>query len=254
MDCAAEETMVRIKLEGLDSIRALDFNIPSRRLTIIHEGGLSAIRESIDSLDFSASLESTETLASEAVIESDKVQSGLLWKVLVINFSFFLIEIVTGIISRSMGLVADSLDMLADALVYGLSLFAVGGTIARKKGIAGISGYFQLFLALIGLIEVVRRFIEYEKVPDFKMMMFVSVFALIGNTFCLYLLQKSKSREAHMRASMIFTSNDVIINMGVITAGALVFLLDSKYPDLVIGAIVFIVVTRGALSILRLSK
>lgn len=246
--------MVRIKLEGLDSIRALDFNIPSRRLTIIHEGGLSAIRESIDSLDFSASLESTETLASEAVIESDKVQSGLLWKVLVINFSFFLIEIVTGIISRSMGLVADSLDMLADALVYGLSLFAVGGTIARKKGIAGISGYFQLFLALIGLIEVVRRFIEYEKVPDFKMMMFVSVFALIGNTFCLYLLQKSKSREAHMRASMIFTSNDVIINMGVITAGALVFLLDSKYPDLVIGAIVFIVVTRGALSILRLSK
>ncbi len=72
--------------------------------------------------------------------------------------------------------------------------------------------------------------------------------ALIANSVCLYLLQKSKSEEAHMKATMIFTSNDIIINTGVIAAGVLVLLTQSKYPDLIIGAIVFLIVVRGGLS------
>ncbi|MDX1759954.1 MAG: cation transporter, partial [Arenibacter algicola] len=81
----------------------------------------------------------------------------------------------------------------------------------------------------------------------------VSVFALIANGICLYLLQKSKSKEeAHMKASMIFTSNDVIINLGVIVAGFLVNVLNSNKPDLIIGTIVFILVIQGARRILKL--
>jgi Co/Zn/Cd efflux system component len=60
--------------------------------------------------------------------------------------------------------------------------------------------------------------------PDFRVMIGISVLALIANSVCLYLLQKSKSKEAHMKASMIFTSNDVIINAGIIIAGILVLL------------------------------
>ena len=167
---------------------------------------------------------------------------------------FFAIEIVTGLISNSMGLVADSLDMLADSIVYGLALIAVGGTVVRKKNIAKFAGYFQIMLAVIGFIEVVRRFIGVEKMPDFQTMIFVSIVALIANVICLYLLQKRKSKEAHMQASMIFTSNDIIINSGVITAGLLVNWLNSGYPDLIIGAIVFVIVARGAYRILQLSK
>ena len=153
-----------------------------------------------------------------------------------------------------MGLVADSLDMLADSIVYGLALFAVGGTITRKKNIAKSAGYFQLTLAVFGFIEVIRRFVGTETVPAFQTMIIISILALIGNGLCLYLLQKSKSKEAHMQASMIFTSNDVIINTGVITAGLLVNWLNSSYPDLIIGAIVFIIVARGAYRILQLAK
>jgi Co/Zn/Cd efflux system component len=153
-----------------------------------------------------------------------------------------------------MGLVADSLDMLADALVYGLSLWAVGSTVIRKKKVAKLSGYFQLALAILGLLEVIRRFISFEEVPDFQTMIIVSALALIANSVCLYLLQKSKSQEAHMKATMIFTSNDIIINTGVILAGILVLLTQSKYPDLIIGAIVFLIVVRGAFRILKLGK
>ena len=70
---------------------------------------------------------------------------------------------VTGFIAGSMGLVADSLDMLADSIVYALSLFAVGGTVSRKKEIAGAAGYFQLVLAVLGFAEVIRRFWGMER-------------------------------------------------------------------------------------------
>ena len=85
-------------------------------------------------------------------------------------------------------------------------------------------------------------------------MIIVSILALIANATCLYLLQKSKDKEAHMQASMIFTSNDIVINFGVIVAGVLVYILNSKYPDLIIGSLVFVIVARGAFRIFKLAK
>jgi Co/Zn/Cd efflux system component len=57
-----------------------------------------------------------------------------------------------------------------------------------------------------------------------------------------------------MQASMIFTSNDVIVNIGVIIAGLLVLLTDSNYPDLIVGIIIFGIVARGSMRILKLGK
>ena len=133
-----------------------------------------------------------------------------------------------------MGLVADSLDMLADSFVYGISLFAVGGTLIRKNRIAKLAGYFQITLAIIGFVEVLRRFFGDENLPNFSTMIIVSIFALIANGICLYILLKSNSKEeAHMKASMIFTSHDVIINLGVIIAGIMVNWLSSNKPDFI---------------------
>ncbi|GAF05259.1 cation transporter [Saccharicrinis fermentans] len=255
MDCPSEENMIRMKLDGLVVIKKLEFDIENRNLTIFHSENDDEILSRLEALNFGAKLSNSETIEeSELVLEDSNVQSKLLWSVLIINFVFFIIEMSTGVISKSMGLVADSLDMLADSFVYGLSLWAVGSTVLRKKKVALWSGYFQLSLALLGIIEVVRRFIGSEEMPDYRIMIGVSIFALIANAACLVLLQKSKSNEAHMKASMIFTSNDVIINGGVILAGVLVLLTQSKYPDLIIGSIVFLIVVRGAVRILNLGK
>jgi Co/Zn/Cd efflux system component len=253
MDCPSEENLIRMKLDGISDIKHLDFDIPNRSLTVYHNGQTGKIEQSIIALNLGG--KKIETIETEEVEFSENAnQKKLLWTVLVINFAFFLIEMTTGLISKSMGLVADSLDMLADSFVYGISLFAVGGTLTRKKKIAKLAGYFQIILAVIGFMEVLRRFFGVEKIPDFSTMIIVSVFALIANGICLYLLQKSKSNEAHMQASMIFTSNDVVINLGVITAGILVNWLDSSKPDLIIGTIVFMLVIQGALRILKLGK
>jgi len=254
MDCPSEENLIRMKLDGISGIKNLDFDITNRKLTVFHDGQTDQIEKSIIDLKLGGKKILTEQTDQNNFNENTN-QKKLLWIVLAINFAFFLIEMTTGLISKSMGLVADSLDMLADSFVYGISLFAVGGTLTKKKRIAKIAGYFQIILAALGFLEILRRFLGNEKLPDFSTMIVISVFALIANAFCLYLLQKSKSKEdAHMQASMIFTSNDVIINLGVIIAGLLVLWLDSGLPDLVIGAIVFVLVVQGAIRILKLGK
>ncbi|MCO4822693.1 MAG: cation transporter [Flavobacteriaceae bacterium] len=254
MDCPSEENLIRMKLDGISSIANLDFDIPNRKLIVFHKGDVNQIEKSIIELNLSSKRISTEQTDQREFNENSN-QKRLLWTVLGINFAFFLIEMTTGIISKSMGLVADSLDMLADSFVYGISLFAVGGTLIKKKRVAKFAGYFQITLAIIGFVEVLRRFFGDEKLPDFSTMIIVSIFALIANGICLYILQKSKSKEeAHMKASMIFTSNDVIINLGVIFAGILVNWLSSSKPDLIVGTIVFVLVIQGAFRILKLSK
>ncbi len=254
MDCLSEENLIRMKLDEISSVKYLDFDIPNRKLTVFHNGQIDQIEKSIIELNLGGEKQETEQTDQTGFSENSN-QKKLLWTVLAVNFAFFTIEMTTGLISRSMGLVADSLDMLADSFVYGISLFAVGGTLIRKKRIAKIAGYFQITLAIIGFVEVLRRFYRAEKLPDFSTMIIVSILALIANGICLYLMQKSKSKEeAHMKASLIFTSNDIIINLGVIAAGFLVYWLNSNKPDLIIGTIVFILVIQGALRILKFGK
>lgn len=254
MDCPSEENLIRMKLDDIPGIVHLDFDLPSRKLTVFHNGEIDQIETSVIEMNLGGKKISTEP-ADHTAFKENANQKKLLWFVLAINFAFFVIEMTTGLVSKSMGLVADSLDMLADSFVYGISLLAVGSTMIRKKRIAKIAGYFQITLAIVGFVEVLRRFFGAEALPDFTTMIVVSIFALMANGICLYLLQKSKSKEeAHMKASMIFTSNDVIINLGVIIAGILVNWLSSNKPDLIIGTIVFVLVIQGAFRILKLSK
>jgi len=202
--------MIRMKLEELTNIESLRFDIPERRLDVYHTSGYDSIFAALDSLGLDTKFISSGQAATPMTNGLHRQERRVLRQVLGINFFFFVLEMLTGFIAGSMGLVADSLDMLADSIVYALSLFAVGGTVLRKKNIAGAAGYFQLALAVLGFGEVIRRFVGHGETPDFHLMIIISLLALAGNAICLYLLQKSRSQEAHMQASMIFTSNDVI--------------------------------------------
>lgn len=260
MDCAAEERLVRMALEDRTSVLRVDVDLTARTVAVVHDGGLEAIDRALADLGLgsaraeSVPVEGAPDAAGAGGATDASLQRRLLWAVLAINAGFFVLEMTTGLLSRSMGLVADSLDMLADALVYGMSLVAVGGSVTRKKRIAASAGYLQLTLAGLGFAEVVRRALGPDALPDFRTMIVVALLALGANVASLWLLQRSKSREAHMRATMIFTSNDIVINLGVVAAGVLVLATGSGLPDLIVGAAVFVVVMRGAVRILRLAR
>lgn len=254
MDCHAEETLIRMKLSGIAGLKRMEFDLSRRQLLVIHAGPVRTITLALEELKLGSRLIETHETSHESA-EPEHAQRRLLWAVLLINLSFFIIELLFGLLSNSMGLVADSLDMLADALVYGISLWAVGHSLSRKKMAAHLAGYLQLILALAGFSEIIRRFFGISGMPDPTLMIGVSFFALLANGVCLYLIRKSKSRdEVHIRASMIFTSNDVIVNLGVMVAGAMVMFSGSSLPDLLAGSVVFAIVIRGAFRILALAK
>ena len=255
MDCPSEENLIRMKFEGLSQIKHLKFDLNRRELTIFHENNINEIEENLKQLNLGHKKLYTKKTDRISFDQNHNNQRRVLWSVLIINLVFFILEMSYGLFSKSMGLVADSLDMLADSFVYAISLIAVGKSLLYKKTIAKIAGYFQIVLALIGLGEVIRRIINPVEFPNYLTMIIISIFALIGNGICLYLLQRSRNKdEAHMKASLIFTSNDVVINLGVILAGLMVYWLNSSVPDLIIGSIVFFIVSKGAFRILSLGK
>ncbi len=255
MDCPSEEQLIRLKLADLKQIQSLEFDIPNRQLTVFHTGDTETIFKKLEQLNFGASITQSVAVDSSIVFNHQNAnQRTLLRQVLFINFGFFIIETVFGWYAESMGLLADGLDMLADSVVYGLALLAIGKAANKQKLVSQFAGWLQAILASVGILEVFHRFIENENNPNPQGMIIISALALIANAICLWLLQKSKSTEAHMRASVIFTSNDVIVNAGVILAGLLVLITGSNWPDLLIGIAVFSMVTRGSIQILQLNS
>jgi len=179
-----------------------------------------------------------------------QLERRTLWILLLINGLMFAGEAIAGWWGESTGLLADSLDMLADAFVYGIAVYAVGRSSRLQSNAAILSGMFQIVLGLGILFEVVRRFV-FGSDPVSALMMIVGTVALVANLFCLMLISKHRNGGIHMRASWIFSTNDVIANLGVIAAGILVMYFDNRLPDLVIGAVITIVVVRGGVLILR---
>lgn len=169
---------------------------------------------------------------------------------LLINGTMFVVGILAGILAHSTALVADSLDMFADASVYALSLYAVGKSAFYKTRAATLSGIFQITLAVMVVIDVVRRFV-WGSSPESGWMMGIAFLALIANSYGLYLLSKHRKGEVHMRASWIFTQNDVIANFSVIIAGLLITLFNSRFPDLIVGLGIACLVVWGGISIVR---
>jgi Co/Zn/Cd efflux system component len=192
----------------------------------------------------------TSAAPSAARGEDARERRTLRW-VLGINAAMFAIELGAGWVAQSTGLIADSLDMLADASVYGLSLYAVGRAARLKLRAAHASGVLQAALALGALAEVTRRLVG-GSAPEPPAMIAVSLLALAANVASLALVSRHRAGGAHMKASVIFSTNDVLANLGVMAAGALVAWTGSRLPDLAVGAAVALLVLSGAVRILRL--
>lgn len=256
MDCPSEENIIRMKLAELgDDIVSLDFDLRKRTLAVTHsESAAERLADAMESVDMGAKKIETRDADAAVGAADDTSQRRVLHRVLLVNAVFFALEMAIGLLSRSMGLVADSLDMLADATVYGMSLMVVGAAVGRKKRVARWSGIFQTLLAVAGMVEVVRRFVSPSLPPEYAAMIWMSALSLVANAYCLWLLNRQKSGDAHMRASVIFSANDVVVNLGVILSGVAVWVFNSRVPDLVVGAVVFVIVLRGAVRIFKLSR
>ena len=254
MDCPSEIKMIEGLMENLDPSAKMVFDLESRTVQFYHSVDKDQILDSLKAISLPGDLISSQEVLDHYIPDiAPSVEAKTLKYLLGINFTMFVVEIILGFYAESTGLLADGLDMLADSFVYGLSLYAVGKSIAMKHKAAYFSGIMQISLGLLCLVEVGRKF-YFGSEPLSNYMIVVSVIALIANLWCLILIHKHKDGEVHMKASWIFSANDVIVNTGVIFSGVLVYFLKSNVPDLIIGGIVSLVVIRGGISIMKLSK
>ncbi|MGR9072198.1 MAG: cation transporter [Gammaproteobacteria bacterium] len=185
----------------------------------------------------------------DSALDRNREQHSVLTKLLALNAAMFFIEIAAAALSESTALLADSLDMLADAAVYGIGLYAVGKSSRHKSRVAYYSGLLEVGLGAGAGIQVVRKLI-FGSEPEPALMIAIGILALLVNLACLALISRHREGEAHMRASWIFSKNDVLANLGVVTAGFLVRLTGSNLPDLAIGLLISAIVIKGGLQII----
>lgn len=172
-------------------------------------------------------------------------QRRVLMIVLLINAGMFFAEFSAGLVSGSTALIADSLDMLADAMVYAIGLFALGRAAHWRVRAALSSGILQMLLGVGVALEAAWKLMA-NGLPDTATMGLFGVIALIANTICFLLLARYREGDINMRATWICSRNDMIGNIGVLIAAGLVSWTNSPLPDIVIGLMIAAIVIHSA--------
>jgi Co/Zn/Cd efflux system component len=154
--------------------------------------------------------------------------------VLAVNAGMFVLEFVAGLLAGSTALLADSVDMLGDAIVYGFSLYVVGrGPVWQVRG-ARLKGAIMAAFGVGVLLDVIFKLVR-GTVPSPEVMGGVGLLALVANAFVLALLWRRRADDVNMRSVWLCSRNDVVANVGVLGAAGGVALTGSAWPDIVVG-------------------
>jgi Co/Zn/Cd efflux system component len=177
-------------------------------------------------------------------------QAATLKVVLWINAAMFVVELAAGLIAGSVALLADSLDMLGDALVYGFSLYVVGrGNLWKARAAAAKAGVMGLFGVFV-LAQLVYKLVHPQP-PLFETMGAVGFLALVANGVCFGLLWRHRVGDINMSSVWLCSCNDLIANVSVLLAAVAVWVTASHWPDIAVGALICAVFLRSAFLVAR---
>lgn len=178
-----------------------------------------------------------------------KDQRRVLIIVLAINGIMFVGEFGAGIIAGSVALMADAVDMFGDAMVYGLSLYALERSDRWRNGAAVAKGVFILIFGLGVLVQVAIK-IQNGVPPSSTTMLWVGALALVANLVCLALLWRFRKQDLNMSSTFECSRNDVVANCGVLVAAGGVALFNSAWPDIIVGLVIAGLFLRSAYVVL----
>ena len=177
-------------------------------------------------------------------------QSSTLKIVLVINALMFFVEISAGLLAHSLALVADSLDMLGDALLYGVSLYVLASSVQTKARVALLKGAVMGALGVFVLGQAIYRMV-YPQLPVFETMGIIAMLALLANSLGFYLLWRHRSDDLNMKSVWLCTRNDSLANVAVLLAGVGVWITQSGWPDVAVGLALAVLVLHSAQQVIR---
>jgi cation diffusion facilitator family transporter len=170
--------------------------------------------------------------------------------VLAVNALMFIVEFVAGVVSHSSALLADSLDMLGDSFVYGFSLVVVHRSLTWKARAALLKGGIMALFGVAVLVEVAFK-LQSAAPPQVPTMAAIGVLALAANALCFVLLWRHRADDINFRSTWLCSRNDLIANVAVLAAAALVAWSGSGWPDILVGLGIAILFLRTAAGVLR---
>jgi cation diffusion facilitator family transporter len=176
-------------------------------------------------------------------------QRRVLITVMVINFVMFIAEFGGGVAARSSALMADSVDMFGDAVVYALSLYALSRGPRWEAGAALAKGGIILVFGIAVVVEIADKLVNGVPPSSTLMLAFGSA-ALVANVVCLALLWRFRTQNVNMSSTFECSRNDVASNIGVLIAAGLVAATGSVWPDIAVGAVIALIFLRSAWRVL----
>jgi Co/Zn/Cd efflux system component len=176
-------------------------------------------------------------------------QRRLLVVVMVLNALMFVAEFTAGLIAGSAALMADSVDMLGDATVYGVSLYAISRSARWKAGAAVAKGLFIMALGFGVLVQIGVK-LQTGSLPSSTLMLVFGGIALAVNLYCLMLMWRFRTVDVNMASTVECSRNDALANAGVLVAAGAVALTDSFWPDIAVAAVIAALFFRSALRML----
>ena len=174
----------------------------------------------------------------------------ILWIVLILNLIMFFVEAIAGWMVQSNALMADALDMLGDAAIYGFSLFVIQlAPIWRTR--SGILKATIMSLFAFGILGSAIYRVSHQVIPVASAMGIVGSLALVTNLFCTYLLLRFRDDDINMRSAWLCSRNDVLANLGVLAAAWGVAWTNSHWPDLAVGVIIAGLILQSSFGIFK---
>lgn len=173
-----------------------------------------------------------------------------LWIIIALNFSMFIIEIGASGFAESQSLQADALDFLGDTFTYSISLLVIGSAASIRSKAALLKGASLLLMGTWVLGSTVYRTFA-ESTPHAETIGAVGLLALIVNLFCVFLLTQYRDGDANVRSVWLCSRNDAIGNIAVIIAALGVWGTATKWPDLIVAAIMATLFVVSAFQITR---
>lgn len=182
---------------------------------------------------------------SEAISVTAKNRRAL-WITFGLTFTYFLVEVVGGLVTNSLALLADAAHMLTDVGGLGLALFAAWmskkpATPQKTYGyyrveiLAALTNAVVLFLmAFFILYEAYRRFREPPEVASLPMMGVAAV-GLVVNLIGIGMLRKASGESLNMKGAYLEVVSDLLGSVGVLIAGVVMLTTGWYYADPLFG-------------------
>ena len=185
-----------------------------------------------------------------------------LWIALVITGIFLVAEVVGGLLSNSLALLADAGHMLTDVAALGLSLFVAWfsrrpendkrtyGYLRLEILAAFVNGAMLLLLSIWIMVEAILRFRAPEPISG-GLMLIVAVLGLLVNVVAAWTLHPSQGGSLNIRGAYLHVLSDLLGSVGTVTAALLVRYMGWLAADPIASVFVTLLIIRSAWRLVR---